>query len=210
MGLGFIATLARAELSLDVVGGYYSPSFGNINDELAEFNGLYGTDFEFEAGTMYGLALGYDVNPHFWLRLEYNSFESKTSDDSWAYYDSLAEYWDEEFKLTVTPVILSGIYQFSPFYVGAGIGSFATKFKYTYTVEEYQDEILVDSSSGSYSESDSPIGVLVLGGLEYSSQGFFGELEARYLVAKAELERRDAKVDWGGFQVCVRAWFKFK
>ena len=159
---------------------------------------------------MYGLALGYEVNPHFRLRLEYNSFESKTSDDSWAYYDSLAEYWDEEFKLTVTPVILSGIYQFSPFYMGAGVGSFATKFKYTYTVEEYQDEILVDSSSGSYSESDSPIGVLVLGGIEYSGQGFFGGLEARYVVAEAELERRDAKVDWGGFQVCVRAGFKFK
>jgi len=94
--------------------------------------------------------------------------------------------------------------------MGAGVGSFATKFKYTYTVEEYQDEILVDSSSGSYSESDSPIGFLVLGGLEYGSQGFLTGLEVRYVVAEAELERRDVKVDWGGFQVCVTARFKFK
>ena len=125
--LGFVSTPARAELSLSLVGGYYSPNFGEINDDqwphLGWCNDYYGTDLGFEAGMMSGLALGYDLDQRFRLRLEYNSFESKTSDDLWAG----GYHWDVDFKLTVTSVILSGIYKFSPPYIGAGIGSFSTE-----------------------------------------------------------------------------------
>jgi len=154
--LGFVSMPASAELSLGVVGGYYSPNFGQVNDDLDEMNDLLGTDLGFKAGMMYGLALGYNLPARFGLRLEYNSFESKTSDTSsetwglWEFRD------DMDLKLTVTPVILSLLYGFSPFYIGAGVGSFSTKLKVASEWEEYFVGFLVDS--GSWSESDSDMG----------------------------------------------------
>jgi len=213
---GVSLTPAPAQLSLEVAGGYYSPNFGEINDELEEFNDLNGTDFAFEAGMMYGLALGYEINSHFRLRLEYNSFESKTGDDFWDHYVAYSDYWDLDLTLTVTPVIVSGICRFSPFYVGAGVGLFSTEFKVTGVLESYEDEILYYSDSVSDSRSDNPVGILGLVGVEYRGEAFFWGLEARYVVAEAELEDwdlreiLDTKVDLVGFTVCVTAGFKFK
>ena len=108
--LGFVSTPARAELSLGLVGGYYSPNFGEVNDDFDEVNANFGMDLELKAGIMYGLALGYDLGSRFGLRLEYNSFESKTSDtgsvtrDLWEYRFGL------DAKLTVTPALLFLIY----------------------------------------------------------------------------------------------------
>lgn len=205
--LGFTSTPARAELSLGVVGGYYSPNFGWINDYYFDsFNDWRGTYFKFKPAMMYSLALGYDVTPHFRLRLEYTSFKSETSDDFWD-YSALpwATYYDSDFKLTVTPVILSGTYRFSPFYIGGGVGSFSTEFKDAYVYEDYLDETSIKRGSRSYSANDTPLGVLFLGGFEYSGQGFSGTLEARYVVAEADLTDwlQDAKADLGGFQVCA-------
>lgn len=203
--LGFTATRATAELSLGIAGGYYSPNFGWINNYYFDsFNDWRGTHFKFKPAMMYGLALGYDVTPYFRLRLEYNSFKSETSDDFWD-YSALpwATYYDSDFKLTVTPVILSGIYRFSPFYIGGGVGSFSTEFKDAYVYEDYLDETLIKRGSRSYSASDSPLGVSFLGGFEYGNKGFSVALEARYVVAEADLKDwlQDAKADLGGFQV---------
>ena len=191
--LGFVSTPARAELSLGLVGGYYSPNFGEINDDLDEFNDLLGTDLELKAGMMYGLALGYDLPPHFGLRLEYNNFESKTS-------DTVLPGVDLDFKLTVTPVILSLLYGFSPFYVGAGVGSFST---------ELQWGVLEDSVFTSVSDSDSPTGLVLLAGYGFGGEPIFLNLEARYVVGtKAKLEDAGTEVDLSGAQLSLLVGLK--
>lgn len=213
---GFASIPARAELSLGIVGGYYSPNFGWINDYYFDyFNDWRNTDLGFKAGKVYGLILEYDVNSHFRLRIEYNRFGSKTSDDWWDYSAfPWTSHHDVDYKLTVSPVILSGIYKFSPFYVGAGVASFSTEFQDAYICEDYFGGVLVKTSSQSYSASDSPIGILVLGGFEYGDEPFFGGMEARYVIAEANLETeyswRGAKADLSGFQVCVKVGYKFK
>ncbi|MFQ6067575.1 MAG: outer membrane beta-barrel protein [bacterium] len=175
---GLASTPARAELSLGVVGGYYSPNFGKINDDYLA--GL-GTDLEFKAGAMYGLVLGYDLPARFGLRLEYNSFESKTSDE------------EQDFKLTVTPMMLSLIYGFSPAYIGAGVGLFSTEFKDTY----------------GDSDSDSPTGLVLLGGFGFGDRPIFLNLEARYVVGtKPKLEDFGTEVDLSGLQLGLLAGLK--
>jgi len=194
---GCVSTPARAELSLALVGGYYSPNYGEINDDLDEMNTLLGTDLEFKAGMMYGLALGYDLPARFGLRLEYNSFESKTSDVLWA--DPTTRI-DLEYKLTVTPLLLSLTYGFSPFYVGAGVGSFST---------EYQYGVLIDTTLISESDSDSPTGLVLLAGFGFGGEPIFLNLEARYVVGtKAKLEDADTEVDLSGLQLSLLAGLK--
>ena len=208
--LGFVSTPASAELSLGVVGGYYSPNFGQVNDDLDEINTELGTDLEFKAGMMYGLALGYDLPPRFGLRLEYNSFESKTS-DTWSETSGLWEFREDiDLKLTVTPVILSLLYRFSPFYIGAGVGSFSTKVKSTAEWEEYFAGFLVDSDSWSESDDDSPTGLVLLAGYGFGGEPVFLNLEARYVVGtKAKLEDFDTEVDLSGLQLCLLGGFRF-
>ena len=191
---GLVSTPARAELSLGLVGGYYSPNFGEVNDDLDEVNDLLGTDLEFKAGMMYGLALGYDLPARFGLRLEYNSFESKTSDVV------PTTTIDLECKLTVTPLLLSLTYGFSPFYVGAGVGSFSTELDYGF---------LVDSTLVTLSDSDSPTGLVLLAGFEFGGEPIFLNLEARYVVGtKAKLEDADTEVDLSGLQLSLLAGLK--
>jgi len=208
--LGFVSTPASAELSLGVVGGYYSPNFGQVNDDLDEMNDLLGTDLELKAGMMYGLALGYDLPARFGLRLEYNSFESKTSDTG-SETSGLWEFREDiDLKLTVTPVILSLLYEFSPFYIGAGVGSFSTKLKVTSEWEEYFVGFLVDSGSWSESDSDSPTGFVLLAGYGFGGEPVFLNLEARYVVGtKAKLEDLVTEVDLSGLQLCLLGGFRF-
>jgi hypothetical protein len=183
LGLGFASTPAQAELSLGVVGGYYSPNFGKINDDYLA--GL-GTDLEFKAGAMYGLVLGYDLGSRFGLRLEYDSFESKTSDE------------ERDFKLTVTPMMLSLTYGLSPAYIGAGVGLFSTELKDTY------------GDSESDSDSDSPTGLVLLGGFGFGDRPIFLNLEARYVVGtKPKLEDFGTEVDLSGLQLSLLTGFKF-
>lgn len=214
LGLGLISTPAKAALSLGVMGGYYSPSFGQINDQFDEwYNDYYGnTDFGFEAGMTYGLVLGSDLGSHFEIRLEYNSFESATSDTT---YDTVVDlfgtlwehYEDLDFKLTVTPVILSLIYEFSPAYIGAGVGSFSTRIETTRAWEEYWDWVLGDWGSESVSDEDSSIGLVLLGGLSFGGKPIFLNLEARYITGtKIKLEVMsgwDTEVDLSGLQLSL-------
>ncbi|MEA1965491.1 MAG: hypothetical protein U9O41_10290 [Candidatus Aerophobetes bacterium] len=242
------ASSAQSGLSLGVIGGYYSPSFGEINDDFEEVNILYGTDLELKAGIMYGAAVNYDINPQLRVRLEYDIFKSKTSGEGsysyvydswldgyygWGYYwyyeDWVEETIDAEFELTTTPIILSGIYKFSPFYVGAGVGSFPTTCKSSGTLTEdyYLDEYLYDSWYGGYTymdtyywytdsfdlseeDSDSPTGFLVIAGVELGGEKTFFNLEARYIPSlKANFDTLGTSADLGGFQVNLLAGFRF-
>lgn len=211
LGLGFVSPPARAELSLGVVGGYYSPNFGKINDDFFQFvNDLFGSDFEFKAGMLYGLALDYGLPPRLTLRLEYYSFESKTSDDYWDGSTLFGTHWDEDYKLTVTPVILSLLYSLSPAYVGLGLGSFPTEVKNDWEWEDYFLGFVVDSGSDSGSDSDTPTGLVLLGGFEFGGESPFLDLEARYVVGtKAKLNNWGTEVDLSGLQLSLLAGFKF-
>jgi len=211
LAFGFVSTPARAELSLGVVGGYYSPNFGQVNDDLDDrLNTPWGTDLEFKAGTMYGLALGYDLPPRFGLRLEYNSFESKTSDTYSETVLFFEERLDADFKVTVTPLTLFLIYRFSPAYIGAGVGLFDTKLEYTITYEEYLFDVLVFSDVETDKESDSPTGFVLLAGYGFGGDSPFLNLEARYVVGtKAKLEDLDTEVDLSGLQLCLLGGFRF-
>ena len=217
--VGVASTPTRAEFSLKVLGGQYSPHLRKINEELDEIrNNRWGTDFEFKTGAIYGLALGYRVGPRLEIRLEGYSFESKTSDtyyDSWEDSSGLWEdYYHEHFKLTVTPVIFSGIYRFSPFYVGVGVGSFSSEQQWIQEYEEYLNGFLIDSSSWPKSDTDSPVGVVVLTGFSFGDNPVSLNLEGRYvMLAKGKLvvncHTWDTEADFGGLQLTLLAGVRF-
>ena len=219
--LGVASTPARAEWSLKILGGQYNLPLGRINGDFDEhWNNDWGTDFEFKAGVIYGLALGYDVGPRFEVRLEGYSSESKTGDtyynswqDSWGFWE---HYHHDQFRLTVTPVIISGIYKFPPFHVGAGVGSFPTKLQWVGEYDEYLNGSLWDSYSLGMSNSDSPVGLVLLAGFSFGNRLVSLNLEARYvMLAKANLEvdwwdTWDTEVDLSGLQLSLLAGVAFR
>jgi len=201
---------AQAGLSIGEVVSYYSPRFGEVNDKLEWVSALSEMDLKLKGGLACGLTLSYDTSPNFRIRGEHNTFTSKTSDSS--SYD----LWEDDysFKLTTTPIILSGIYRFSPDsllcpYAGAGIGYFFTKisdeWKGYYEGEMWNTE--------SYSDKDNPIGYQILGGIEFRGENFSLAMEARYIIAKANLNDPSAgfntKVDLGGLFAGLIASTKF-
>lgn len=205
---GLASTPARAKFIMDV--GYYSLGFGKINDYFAETADWRDTDPKFESGMMYGLALEYEVNPHFQLRLEHSFFESQTSGSLWM--DHGPSYFLAVYKLTITPVILSGTYKFSPFYIGAGVGSFPIIFMYTHTKYIYTSQDLFDTSSVIGSVNDGATGLVLMAGFKFGDKPISLNLEARYVVdtkAKLELDWLDTEVDLSGLQLGLLLGFKF-
>jgi len=218
--LGLVSTPARAELSLKILGGHYNLPLGRINEDFDEhWNNQWGTDFEFKAGAIYGLALGYDVGPRFEIRLEGYSFESKTGDTYYNSWESESGLWEhyhhDDFKLTVTPVIFSGIYKFSPFYAGIGVGSFSSKLQWVGEYDEYLNGSLSDSYTLGMSDSDSPAGLVLLAGFSFKHKPVSLNLEARYVMdTKAKFEVRwwdtwDTEVDLSGLQLSLLAGVTF-
>jgi len=221
--LGVASAPARAELSLKILTGQYSPHLRKMNAEFDEYwNNRWGTDFGFKAGAISGLALGYDVGPRFEIRLEGYSFESKTGDthhhESWEDPLGVREGYEyEDFKLTVIPVIVSGIYKFSPFYVGAGVGSFSSKLQWTWEYNEYLNGFWMDSysDSGGNSDTSSPGGLVVLAGFSFGDKPVSLNLEARYvMLAKGKLEINchtwDTEADLSGLQLSLLAGVTFR
>jgi len=240
--LGFISTPARAEMNLGLGGYYYAPGFGEINDTLGDVNDYYGTDLEFKGGGMYGLWVGWDITPRFGLRAEYDSFRSETSGtgDHLDIYYWFSDYWrdyylwyyetlETKITLTITPIIFSGIYRFPPFFVGGGMCLIPTKAEasgiltedyyydyYDYWYGEWYGPYWLEGYSYDLTESDSdsPIGPVVLGGVELvggENKGAFLNVEVRYISAEANLsvDGVDTKVDLSGFQAGVSGGFEF-
>ena len=209
--LGFVSTPARSELSLGVLGGYYSPNFGKINDDLEkDFNTPYGTNLGLTGAMMYGLTLGYDLPGRFAVRLEYGSFESKTSDTVSETEDLREQRVDIDCKVNVRPLLLFLTCGLSPFYLGAGIGSFSTEVEGTFTYERYSDGSLVDSEFETRSDSDRPSGLVLLVGFRLGAKPTFLNLEARYVGdSKAKLEDVETEVDLSGLQFSLLGGLKF-
>jgi len=218
--LGVASAPARAEYSLKILTGQYSPHLRKINEDFDKhWNNQWGTDFEFKGGAISGLALGCDVGPRFEIRLEGYSFESKTGDTyrkSWEDSSGLWEYYyHEDFKLTVAAVIVLGIYKFSPFYVGAGVGSFSSKQQWVQEYNGYLNGFWMDSYSWSKSDTDSPGGLVVLAGFSFGYKPVSLNLEARYvMLAKGKLEINchtwDTEADLSGLQLSLLAGVTFR
>jgi len=219
--LGVASTPARAKLNLKILGGQYSPHLRKMNEDFDEhWNNDWGTDFEFKAGVIYGLALGYDVGPRFEIRLEGHYFESKTGDTYYHSWESESgnlweHYHHEDFKLTVSPVIFSGIYKFSPFYAGIGVGSFSSKLQWVGEYDEYKNGSLSDSYSLGMSDRDSPAGLVLLAGFSFKHKPVSLNFEARYVMdtkAKFEVDwwdTWDTEADLSGLQLSLLAGVTF-
>jgi len=194
---GVASTPARAELNLEILTGQYSPHLRAVNEEFDEYwNNRWGTDFGFKA----------------------QSFKSKTGGTYRKLWEDpsgvLERYQHDEFKWTVTPVIISGIYKFSPFYIGAGIGSFSSELQWVGKYDDYLNGSWMDSGSESKYDSDSPAGVVLLTGLSFGDKPVSLNLEARYIMlAKAKLKVNchtwETEADFGGLQLGVLAGVTF-
>lgn len=236
VGLGTVPALAEENnWSFGVTGGWYSPSYGEVNDDLDEINDYWETDLGLDSGPILGLTASYQFTPNFQLRLEIAKFQSETSDTGtlsggywyyWWYY-SWEENLDFDGELTVTPVILSGIYRFPSAgslqpYIGAGIGQFTTEGKASakYEYSEYLDGYQIYHVEWPIEDEDTdkPIGIQLLGGIEgeLSENIDFG-IEAKYIIAEAELEstklrwfgRKETEVDLGGLMLTGSLLIKF-
>ncbi len=218
--LGIASAPARAEFSLKILRGQYSPDLRKMNAEFDEYrNNRWGTDFEFKAGAISGLALECDAGPRSKIRLEGYIFQSKTGDtyrESWDGSLGVQErYEHEDFKLTVISVIVSGIYKFSPFYLGAGVGSFSSKLEWVWEYDEYLNGFWMGSYSRSKSDTDSPGGLVVLAGFSLGNETVSLNLEARYvMLARGKLvvncHSWATEADFSGLQLSLLAGITFR
>ena len=218
-------------ISLD----YFSPSYGNINQDLVGINKCIGTDFKFEGGSAFGFSSGYNFTSNWRIRGEFFNFSSKTS-------DSYEDIWQEgayllyremkvDFEARLGALIFSGIYRFSPDksfcpYVGIGIGKFSTEFKQegrgiarSYLNGEPLEHLNIYYS---FFDDTSSTGFQFLGGAEYRiGERFVVIGEVRYISAKANefvinilrgptLFWGDTEIDWSGlyFGLGVTHFFK--
>jgi len=155
LGLVFsLNPIVNAKLIIAPLIGYYSPSFGEINSDLRQFNDYYGTDLKLQGGIPYGISAEYEITPNFSFRGEVFNFNAKTSAsgiDQWTYvyydyyysYDLYMYYTDNtnlEGKAQITPIFLNAVYKISPGqsfspYVGAGAGTLLSNFKFNWNGE---------------------------------------------------------------------------
>lgn len=213
LGLGAAqANVNETGLSFGVIGGWYLPGYGEINDDLEDINDYWGTNLRFRSGPILGFTASYDFTPNFRLRGELARFSRGTRDEAtlsgsywyyWWYY-----YWEETMdftaELTVISLTLSGLYMFPSTssirpYLGAGIGQFITTLKTKGSVEHdkwvdgwhyYHDEYSFRDR-----DTDSPLGVQILVGIEGElSENISFAIEGRYTIAEAEFELD--KIDW--------------
>lgn len=221
---------ALASLSAGLSLGYFSPTYGEVNEDLEGLNDRLGTSWELENGLAYGLNLAYDLKPNWRIRGEYFTFSSKTSDSFSGVIGGLDVNIDYEIKASLGALILSGIYRFSPDktfspYAGVGIGSFSTELKTeagegSYGYWHYED--WEGNVTTSQSDKVASIGFQFLGGVEYKigeNLSILGEL--RYINAKAKglLEGEGPgdnpyndgeDIDWSGFSFGLQAVYVFQ
>ena len=213
--LSFAARATGADWSIGGVAGYYSPNFGEINDfdERYESQDIYGVDLTFKAGTIFGITAAYDISPNLRLRGEINSFTAKTSGTGYWSFGPYEKEEDIDFELTMTSLVFSGIYKFSPEetlspYVGAGVGQFSTKVKLSGEQRWYEYGSLENTYTGSMSQSDTPIGFQLLGGVEYNIENFLLTAEIKYTTAKADMAVFGT-ADLSGLSLILGALLKF-
>lgn len=211
----FAARATGADWSIGGVAGYYSPNFGEINDfdERYESWDIYGVDLTLKAGTIFGITAAHDISPNLRLRGEINSFTAEANDIGYWSSGPYEEVSDIDFQLTMTSLVFSGIYRFSPEeplspYVGAGVGQFSTKVKLTEERRWYEYGSLEDTYTTNVSQSDTPIGFQLLGGVEYSIENFLLAAEIKYIIAKADMAVFKT-ADLSGLSLILGVLFKF-
>jgi len=217
-----ISSFAQAGLKMSVNAGYYSPNYGQINEELSAAKVETGMDLRFDSGVFFGLSIAGEVGDKLEVRLEYDSFSSKTK-DSYSYSDTFEgiTYREDitvELELSTTPIILSLIYNFSPGaslspYAGVGLGIFSSKLSSKTVCKYYENGELVDVEPPyEYSDDDSPMGFLVLAGVQKDvTENLIFRGEVRYISAKATFatEVESVDCDLSGFMGSVGLEYRF-
>lgn len=203
--------------------GWYSPSYGEINDWLEEINKYWKTDLGLGGGPIVGLTASYALTPNLSLRGEIARFRSETSDKAtlsgsewWYWYYNWEETLKFDGEMTVIPVIFTLVYTFPEIfpqefdalqqkfslrpYLGVGVGQFVTTAKGSakYTYDEWLNgwHLYHDEWQIKDEDTDKPFGVQLLGGVEGElSERVSWSAELRYVSAEAEL--RSKKGLWG-------------
>jgi len=215
---------AWGDLSIGGVAGYYNPKFGEINSRyLRNLTDAWGytMGLELEGNFTSGIRVDYDISPNIFIRGEYDNFISKKS-GTWyiEIYSQGSTIYKNEYnlieKLTTTPIILSGIYKFSPeksrySYAGVGVCLFSTKFTESLEIKKYRSGNLVNVFPfHSISDNGRSIGYQALAGMKFKMKEYSLSGEIRYIVAKAEMRKFYNTVDLGGFFIGMSVSTNFK
>lgn len=192
LALWFFVVPAGGSFWVKGNGFYYSPNYGDLKEELQEAAPNYHVWKDLSPGTGLNLSLGYDFTKNWGLRLDTFKFTGIAD------YHRLTNPSTYYFVTSTSPTLLSIVYRVLPesklsYYLGAGIGIFASEF----TVESntYEDAHYTDS----------PIGWQALVGTEYRFSQFVLSSEVRYLSAKAEYPGyrciESGSTDWSGLVI---------
>ena len=216
-------------ISLD----YFSPSYGNINQDLVGINKCIGTDFKFKSGSVFGFSSGYNFTSNWQIRGEFFNFSSETSDSYEHIWRTKTTIIIREMKVDLEArlkaLIFSGIYRFSPDksfcpYVGIGIGKFSTEFKQKTrgVIRNYCNGELIQYLNfyDTVFDDTSSIGFQFLGGVEYRIGEKFAVVgEVRYISVEAnkfvidifrERTSKDTEIDWSGLYFGLGVTYFFK
>ena len=200
--------------------GKYSPQFGRMNELIAEVNQLWGTDFEFQGGRIYGIYVERLISVNWKSRAEVLFFQSgiggKVTLTGYPEPGYRKEI-DGNLNLTLIPCVLNWIYKILPAssicpYLGLGGGIFITMLNVYSQEQTYLGEALVDEYSGKQTMSTASGGFQGLVGLQCSlGKGRVLLLEASYLSSKANFkeplgELEEPGVDWSG--ICYKVGLK--
>ena len=199
LGLG---SSAWASLWVQGAGFYYSPDYGKLGEGLEKAAPDYETPKKLEAGTGATFSAGWDFSDRWGIRLD--SF----------IFTGIADYHHKRlvdtfyFETSTSPILLSVVYRIPMrerliSYLGAGIGTFPSKFR-----------VEANIPGRNFEDKDSPTGFQVLAGADLPLEGgLFFSGEARYISAKAEYPSyrclEDCSTDWSGLFVSIGVGYRF-
>lgn len=213
--LGFAARVAGADWRIGCFVGYQSPNFGEVNewdDRYEEWLEVYGVKLNLGAATAFGVTAEYGISPNLGLRGEITSFTTRTSGRGWGRWGWYEERFDVDYELAMTSLVLSGIYrvplEIASAYMGAGVGSFATRVEVSEKRTAYEYGSVEWVGTQIFSQSDSPIGLELLGGIGYDIQNLSLAGEVKYTIAKADVGLFGV-ADLSGLSLVLVALYQF-
>jgi len=215
--LFLIPASSEAGLNLGISTGYYLPSFGRINQQLAQYyNNVYGTNLKLRDGLVSGVQVELEFPSGFKIRVENFSFKAITQDSYSVDSAPYRQQVDHDIKVTTNPFFISGIWdvsleESSSLYLGCGIGIFPTDVRLFGTTKYYFGSTLVSQESWADEQSSDPIGFQYLGGFRHTFKGgltISGEMGI-FAVVLADLDNISTSVDWDGPLFSLVASYRF-
>ncbi len=194
-------------------GVMYSPSFGEINDDLDVINLTWGTNLRLRGTLIYGVSLEYSFSSRFAVRGEMSHFSLRTSD---TYYDNDQVLHNVTVSIDGLPIFMNGIYKFdsgedvSPYqevvtpYIGIGIGRLSTQYKQKEEIFSSLPKVILRS------DEDGPAVFQLLAGAEVSfpqNRNFILLAQVKYIWGEAII--LGSSLDWEGTSYNIGVQGKF-